>query len=93
MICASQEMPSWKRLSEGCGAHGGIAGDEAGEIDGEEARPADGAAGGEDQQRQRQHEDRQQAVVEIEPVDQPDDGQSAEHADHGADAHVGEEAE
>ena len=35
----------------------------------------------EDQQRKRQHEDRQQALVELEPLDEPRDGQSAGEAD------------
>ena len=42
---------------------------------------------GEDQQRQRQHEDRQQALVEIEPVDQPHDGKAAGNADGRAEPH------
>ena len=80
-------------LQDGDGADVGIAGDQAGEIDGEEARAADGAGGGEDHQRQGQHEDRQQAMVEIEPVDEAHDGEAAEHADDRAEAHVEEEAE
>ena len=75
-------------LEDGDGADVGIAGDQAGEIDGQEARAADGAGGGEDHQRQGQHEDRQQAVVEIEPVDEAHDGKAAEHADDGAKPHV-----
>ena len=62
MICASHDMPSWKRLRMVAARMSRIAGDEAGEIDGEEAGAADRAGGREDQQRQRQHEDRQQAA-------------------------------
>ena len=75
-------------LQDGDGADVGIAGNQAGEIDRQEAGAADGAGGGEHHQRQRQHEDRQQALVEIEPVDQPHDGEAAEHADDGAEAHM-----
>ncbi|TGU42031.1 hypothetical protein EN829_072940, partial [Mesorhizobium sp. M00.F.Ca.ET.186.01.1.1] len=41
----------------------GIARNQAGDIDRQEARAANGAGGGEDHQRQGQHEDRQQAAV------------------------------
>jgi hypothetical protein len=84
MICASQETPSWNRLR--------LPGDEPGQIDGEEAGATEGAARREDEQGQGQHEDRQQAVIQIETADKPHDCNAPEQADDGSEAHVHQEA-
>ena len=71
----------------------GIADHQPGEIDGEEAGAADRAGSGKDQQRQRQHEDRQQALVEVQPLDQPGNGKAAGDADRRAQSHRHDEAD
>ena len=85
-------MPSWKRLRLAWRANARIPGNEPGEIGGEEARPTESAGCSVDEQGERQHEDRQQAVIEVEPADEARDRQAAGKAKDCAEAHVDEEA-
>ena len=65
--------------------HLGIARDQAGDVDGEKAAPPREVRNRPDGQSEGDHHDRIERGIELRPVDDPDDGEAPENADHAAD--------
>ena len=87
-IWLNQVIPSWKRRSSEHGLQSRVAGDEPGDVDGEEAAAVDHAGGGEDDQGQAEHDDRIEAGLQLQAPDDEDDQQAAQRAAEQAEPHL-----